>query len=332
LPTVEAGPNGITCGSNSFIISGATATNYASLTWTTSGSGTFSNITQLNPNYFPSAADIAAGSVTLKLTANSNSPCTTNPSDTFVLTIIPTATAYAGADASVCENTSYTINDANASHYTSLNWSTTGTGVLTGAGTLTPTYTPSLADQIAGNVTLTLHATALAPCMDIADQMTLTIISMPLVNAGPDAFSCAGSNYSIALATAQFSSSVLWSTSGSGTFSNPNTLHPVYIPSAADFASGSVVLTLTGQATAPCAGNSSDSFILTFVPGATANAGLDANICQTSSYTILGASATNYSSLSWTSSGTGGFVSGNTLTPTIYRALQILLPVLLFLH
>ena len=316
LPTVEAGPNGITCGSTGFIISGASAANYASLTWTTSGSGTFSNITQLNPSYFPSAADIAAGSVTLKLTANSASPCLTNPFDTFVLTITASATVYAGADASVCENGSYTINDATAAHYTSINWTTTGTGILTGAGTLTPTYTPGAADLIAGTVTLTLHASAIAPCVDIADQMTLTITSMPLVNAGPDASSCAGSNFAIILAAAQFTSSVLWSTSGTGTFSNPNTLLPTYISSVADLAAGSVVLTLTGQAVAPCVGNRTDSFVLTFVPGATANAGLDANICQTSSYNVLGASATNYSSISWTTSGTGGFVSGNTLTPT----------------
>ena len=120
LPMVDAGPNGTTCGANSFSISGASASNYATLTWTTSGSGTFSNITQLNPTYFPSAADVAAGSVTLTLTANSNSPCATNPSDTFVLTITPPVTAFAGADASVCENGSYTINDATATHYTSL--------------------------------------------------------------------------------------------------------------------------------------------------------------------------------------------------------------------
>ena len=316
LPVVEAGTNGTTCGSNSFSITGASATNYSSLVWSTTGSGTFSNITQINPLYFPSAADISAGSVTLRLTANSNSPCLTNPSDTFVLTITPSVTAFAGADASVCENAGYTVNDAVATNYTSLNWTTTGTGTLTGAGTISPTYVPSSSDLVAGNVTLTLHASAIAPCTDIADQMTLTIISMPLVNAGPDAQSCEGSNYSITLASAQFCSSIHWSTSGTGTFSNPNILLPVYIPSVADLALGSALLTLTGQAISPCSGNNVDSFVLTFVPAATANAGLDANICQTGNYTIFGASATNYSSILWTTSGTGGFISGNTLTPT----------------
>jgi len=57
------------------ILTGATATNYSSLSWGTSGTGSFDNPTALNPKYTPSAADIAAGNVTLTITANSYSPC-----------------------------------------------------------------------------------------------------------------------------------------------------------------------------------------------------------------------------------------------------------------
>ena len=54
-----------------------TAANYASVLWTTSGTGTFSAATSLNGYYFPSTADKAAGNiVTLTLTANAQAPCT----------------------------------------------------------------------------------------------------------------------------------------------------------------------------------------------------------------------------------------------------------------
>jgi len=316
LPDVYAGPDGTTCGATPFNITAATEANAVSVVWTTSGTGTFTNTTALNPDYTPSSADIAAGTVTLTLTGISGSGCTTNPSDSFILTIVSPATAYAGADASVCENGTYTVNDATATNYTSVNWTTTGSGTLSGAGTLTPSYTPSAADLIAGTVTLTLHSTATPPCTNTTDQMILSILAIPVVNAGPDASTCAGTNYAITLATAQYSSSVSWASSGTGTFSNPNILLPVYTASAADISAGSVILTLTAQPNTPCNGVVTDSFVLSFTPAATANAGTDVTICQTNTFTVSTASASNYASLNWTTSGTGSFTSGTTLTPT----------------
>jgi len=316
LPIVDAGLAGTTCGNNGFIITQATQSHAVSVIWATSGSGTFSNNTQLNPTYNPSTADILAGSVILTLTGNSGAGCSTNPSDSFVLTIIVPATANAGANASVCENGSYTINDATATNYTALNWTKTGTGTLSGGGTLTPTYTPSAADLLAGTVTLTLHATATPPCTDVTDQITLTIVPLPVIYAGPDANTCAGTNYSITLATTQNSSAVLWNTSGTGTFSNPNILHPEYLASAGDIAAGHVNLTLTAQANTPCSGAVTDGFILTFISAATADAGSNDNICEGSTFIVSTASASGNLSLNWTTSGTGGFSSGSTLTPT----------------
>ena len=316
LPIVNAGPNGTTCGASGFSITQATQSNAISVKWTTSGNGIFSNDTQLNPVYTPSVADIAAGTATLKLTGISGAGCSSNPFDTFILTIIKPATANAGADASVCQNGNYTINDASSINYTALNWTSTGTGTLTGGGTLTPTYTPSAADLLAGTVTLTLHASAASPCTEVTDQMTLSVIPLPLVNAGPDANTCSGTGYSISSPTASNYSSVHWVSNGTGTFSNSNILLPVYTASAADIAAGHVNLTLTIQPLTPCSGAVSDLFILTFIPAATSNAGTDYNICEGSTFTVSTASATEYISLNWTTSGTGIFSSASTLTPT----------------
>jgi len=316
MAVADAGPDATSCGLSWFNITGATASNATAYSWSTSGNGIFSNATQLNPSYLPSAADLAAGTVTLTLTAISGSPCASNASDTFVLTLQPEATASAGADASVCTGSPYTVFDATATNYASLNWATNGSGTLTGGNGLNPTYTPSVADALAGSVTLTLTANGFAPCGNVSDSKILTINAMPVANAGPDATICEGSNYTLSLSSAQYQSAVNWTTSGSGSFSNPALLHPVYAPSAADLLAGQVILTLTADATAPCNGNVSDFMILMFEPAAIANAGGDATICEGSTYTVTGASASNYLSLNWTSSGTGSFTLANTLTPT----------------
>lgn len=316
LPEVNAGPDGISCGLALYNITGANATDFASLQWTTSGTGVFTNPSLQNPSYQPSAADLLAGSVTLTLTAISASPCPVNPSDSFELTLQQEASANAGADASVCEGNSYTVFDAVATNYASVNWTHTGTGSLINGNTLSPTYTPSAADAIAGSVSLILNSFGVNPCGNASDTKILTISPLPLVNAGPDASICFGAGYDLSLATAQHYSSVIWSTSGSGSFSNPSILHPVYTPSAADLLAGQVILTLTANSVVPCSGTVSDFMILMFETGPTSNAGADETICEGSTFTVTTASASNYLSLLWITSGDGSFAFANTLTPT----------------
>ncbi|MBN1766965.1 MAG: LamG domain-containing protein [Prolixibacteraceae bacterium] len=76
-PTAIAGGNLFSCGLSPVeITSGASATNYSSIEWTSTGSGVFSDAASLTAcTYTPSAADISAGSVTITLTAIGNSPC-----------------------------------------------------------------------------------------------------------------------------------------------------------------------------------------------------------------------------------------------------------------
>ena len=75
-PSVDAGPNDSICYGDTLFISGATASFYSSLLWTSSsGYNGFSNNTVLNPYYVPGSTDLANGQVTLYLTAFGNGPC-----------------------------------------------------------------------------------------------------------------------------------------------------------------------------------------------------------------------------------------------------------------
>ena len=66
-PTVTMPSSQSICAEEVFTFSGVMATNYNTLSWTTSGTGVFNDSTTLNPMYTPSSSDISNGSVTLRL-------------------------------------------------------------------------------------------------------------------------------------------------------------------------------------------------------------------------------------------------------------------------
>jgi len=317
-PTVSAGSNQTTCSSVGAVsITGAAGTNVASVAWTTSGTGAFSNGATLTPSYTPSAGDITAGSVTLTLTGTGNSPCGTVTS-TKTLTIVAAPAPNAGGNQSICSTAgSVAITGASSPNSASINWTTSGTGTFTGGATLTPTYTPSGADITAGNVTLTLTATGNAPCSFVTSSKTLTITGAPTAVAGANQTICSSTaTVGITGASATNDASVSWTTSGTGTFTNEFTLTPTYIPSASDITAGTVTLTLTAVGNSPCAPVTS-SKTLTIVAAPAPNAGPNQSTCSNAgAVSITGASSPHSISVNWTSSGTGTFTGATTLTPT----------------
>ena len=310
--TADAGPDISTCSAVPVTLAAATATNYISLVWSTSGSGTFNNPATLNPVYTPSAADILNGYVVLTLTAVSGAPCPV-VSDNITLTISKEAVANAGPDQSTCEGVSYIISGASAQNYTSILWIHNGMGTLTNASTITPTYNPASGET--GQVILTLTVTPVAPCQAVTDQMVLTISQSAFANAGPDATSCAGDPFTLSGASATNYQSVTWTTSGTGTFNDLHAVNPVYTPSLIDILTGTVVLTMTVDPIVPCA-VATDHMTLTLTGTPVANAGSNGSICAGVSFTVTGATAVNYSSILWTTSGLGVLSGSTTLTPT----------------
>jgi len=102
-------------------------------------------------------------------------------------------TANAGPDVNSCGTVALQINGATATNYSSLSWTHNGTGTISGANGLNPTYTPSQGDIINGQVTLTLHANAVAPCTgEVIDAMVIHLQAGPVANAGADPRSCRG--------------------------------------------------------------------------------------------------------------------------------------------
>jgi len=311
-PVCDAGTDATICQTGTHTLSGS-AQNNTGVAWSTSGNGTFSSTTILNPVYTPGTTDITNGTVTLTLTASAVSPCTVAATDTKILTIQKSPTANAGSDATICTGSTHQLAGA-AQYNVDVAWTTSGNGTFSNSTILNPIYTPGTTDITNGTVTLTLTSTAISPCtIATADAKILTIRKLPTANAGNDATVCETSTHQLS-GSAQNYASVLWTTSGDGTFSSSSILSPVYTPGSTDISNGTVTLTLTAAALNPCTGSATDDKILVFQKTPVADAGSDATICTGSNYQLSGTSQYN-GSIGWTTTGDGTFSSTSSLTP-----------------
>jgi gliding motility-associated-like protein len=97
-------------------------------------------------------------------------------------------------------------------------------------------------------------------------SVSIVIVPAPTVFAGPLDSICEGNTYSIQNATATDYSSLLWTTKGPGSFSNPSAINPVYDPGNINIEKPTVVyLKLSVNGNAPC-GTYADSIQLTINP------------------------------------------------------------------
>ncbi len=172
-PSADAGSNDIICETETYLLT-CQASNYSSVLWSTSGSGSFDNNGILDPVYTPSIDDINSGEVTLSILAYAIAPCLNTVLSSMTLTIIKQPNVFAGNDAIINEGETYVLNEATALHYTNLEWSTNGTGSFDDAFTLNPEYTPGVNET--GIISLIFTGFANSPCNEQKDTMDLEIV------------------------------------------------------------------------------------------------------------------------------------------------------------
>jgi hypothetical protein len=227
--TANAGPNGTVCEGSTYQCAG-TSTNYTSLEWTTSGDGTFDDITLLSAEYTPGSGDISNGTVTLTLTASDG---TNTISDDLILTIQPAPSVILDNSATVCYFDTYTVQNAIAENYSQLLWSTSGDGTFDDNSILSPVYTPGENDITFGIVTLTLTATGLIPCNDASGSTILNILHIPAqteIPTGPAELCENNENTVYTTTSVEDATSYQWILSGSssaGTVTGTDTIATV---------------------------------------------------------------------------------------------------------
>ncbi|MBL4736323.1 MAG: hypothetical protein JKY18_13500, partial [Flavobacteriales bacterium] len=317
IVTVSAGADDVICSDLTYIMAGAFGGGASTILWITSGTGTFFDDTDPTTIYSPSAADILATTVTLKITTDDPAGPCLSIADSMVLTIDPVATVSAGVDFTLCSGSTYTLSGLMGGGASSITWSTTGTGTFDNATLLGATYTPSAADILALGVTLTITSNdPPGPCVVAVDIMTLTIDLAATASAGADVTICAGSNYVLGGSIGGSALTLLWTTSGTGTFLDDTDPLTTYTPSAADIAGLGVTITITSNDPAgPCPA-AVDAMVLTISTDATTSAGPDATICSGSDHTLAGLMGGGATGVTWTTGGTGTFDNVTLLAAT----------------
>ncbi|WP_299770716.1 hypothetical protein, partial [uncultured Dokdonia sp.] len=93
---------------------------------------------------------------------------------------------------------------------------------------------------------------ATAPCTPATDTVTITVEEAPTVDAGPVTASiCSDEMYTVTGGSSS-NGTILWTTSGSGTYDDDAIENPIYTPGISDISSGVVTLTKTVTATGAC--------------------------------------------------------------------------------
>lgn len=291
----------------------ATAMNYDDILWSTDGTGVFNDPSLVNPEYTLSESDIDFGSVILTMTGINDCGASSDDIAIIVKECQP-ALVDAGTDTIICETDVLQISDAQAQFFESLIWSNNGgDGVFSDSTTLNPAYTPGTYDIEIGKVTLTLTAFPLEPCDTISDSRLLLITIAPHIDAGDNSTICENHSLSLAAQGSNYSS-LLWSTSGDGIFSNPTHPETTYQPGLEDIAAGELMLTLEAFPLSPCAVTYIDNIILGVTSLPVVDAGEDVTI--TSNETLqLNADAAHYQLVLWSTSGDGVFSDYEILNP-----------------
>lgn len=231
----------------------------------------------------------------------------------FIILPTPVVTsAFAGNDAEYCESDDI-LCEGTSTNCESVSWETSGTGSFENANTESTVYLPSNQDISNGSVELTF--TGFGPVETVSDVVVITIAASPNVIAGQATTICSDIEYLIEDAVADNYNTLLWSTSGDGTFDDATFINAIYSPGTGDIELGSATLTLTAQGSEAC-GEVTDVKELTIILATTANAGIDADICPMLTYTISDAEVLNYVNIEWTTSGDGSFDDATIANPT----------------
>ncbi|MFZ4707532.1 MAG: T9SS type A sorting domain-containing protein, partial [Bacteroidales bacterium] len=231
-------------------------------------------------------------------------PCTFVDADDVVIFVQPDlANVDAGDDGATCEATPYQLTGT-ADNASIIFWSTTGDGAFDDAGILNPIYTPGADDIDNGSVELCINALPILPCYGtgpVVDCMTLSIQGAPTADAGFDQTICEDQT-ALLNGSATNYASLLWT----GNVDDATILNPVYTPTAADILAGFAELCLTAEAVDPCSVDATDCVTIYIIGLPEVNAGVDATICETETFTTA-PTVVNATQVFWSTNGDGYF-------------------------
>ncbi len=223
---------------------------------------------------------------------------------------VPTAT--------ICSNTTFSLNGFIGGGPITGFWSTNAFGAITNSASLNnAVFTPSPVDTTASLNPLKIWLTSTGICPSASDTLRLKVLRAPLVNAGVDISRC-GNNPIFTLngtVNGATTNQGIWSTTGTGIFSpNPSALTVTYSPTSADTSGAGVIfMILTSTNNGICLAEK-DTLKVIFNKPPLVNAGpVSTTVCANNpAVNLVGTvSGTTTSTGKWSTSGSGFFNPNN---------------------
>lgn len=300
-------------------VTGATNTGIWSVL---NGTGNFANATDLTTTYAPTQSDYNQGSLTFVLSSTGNCISET---DTIVVDFIQAPVVNAGSDDSYCKNNVGAIPINGSVQYASTAlWSGGNGGAFGNSSSLSTTYTPSPAELAADSVALFLtSAGSFFSCPSDEDTLIIYFTPSPNVVAGADQVLCASTSVaSLAGTISGATTTGIWSTSGTGSFSPSETnLTTDYLISVSDTTAGSFYLTLASTNNQNCL-EERDSLQITIIPQPELTITAQDSVCSNSATIDLTGTIVNGFGTEWSTTGFGSIANPNNLN-TIYTVSPI---------
>jgi hypothetical protein len=219
--------------------------------------------------------------------------------DTISYTVNFSPIVNAGNDQTICSNSNVVLTGVISGSANSGSWSTNGFGSFSNSNSLNTTYIPSPSDNTLSSLLFTLVSLdPFGPCTVSYDEVLITFIPLPVVNAGVDQTVCAGTSVTL---------------SGTGATSytwNNNVSNGVaFIPTS------TATYTVTGTNSSTGCTNT-DQVVVNVNALPVVNAGVDQTVCAGTSVTLSGTGATSYT---WNNNVSNGvaFIPTSTATYTV---------------
>ena len=224
-------------------------------------------------------------------------------SDQVSINLNDTVQVSAGIDGTVCSDDDILLSGFIGGSASSATWSG-GSGTFDNINVLNAIYTPSPADIISGSVDLILTTDdPVGPCTANFDVVTFTFVDVP--TAEDSIKTSVPIRLPLFLGPLGVTTSLTWSSSGTGSFDNTAAAIATYTPSIDDINAGSVAITLTTDDPTGFCGNTTDDVVIDIFPLAVVNAGANQTICSNDVAVLSGTIGGGTSSVTWTTTGTG---------------------------
>ena len=337
-PTIQATSNTTNICAGSPINLGATTTGtFVSYKWSSgTGNNAFTpNSTSETTTYQPSAADIAAGQVTLTITGTTAiaAPCNTISSSVTV-TITPTDVITSALTKTICSNTQvgYTataLNPGSTFAWTASVTSGQATG-FTASGTgssindLLVNTDPTATTNAVVSYVITPTSAGPNLCPGTPSTLKVTVTPLPILTATPPtAPICSNNPAGITLSSSVPAKYTWTSTAPAGVTGNTNQATASSVTGIQDVlintgtTAATVTYTVTPISSSGCTGTPVPVSVIVEPAPVTSNAGLPQSICNTSSYQLQGNSPGTGTGL-WTTTSTGvTFTDATSPTTTV---------------